>query len=87
MPGANLSVSKTDSGLSSQKFITKMANIVLISTTAILVRISNLFKMHKYLPSVLVELDNFDRHYSQYKHQDSPWIIGLAGIRQYEQCA
>ncbi|XP_028135243.2 putative gustatory receptor 28b [Diabrotica virgifera virgifera] len=63
MPEISLKLNSTleqTGALSSQKFITKMANIVLISIMSILVRFSNLIHMPKYLPPLLVEIQNVD---------------------------
>lgn len=64
MPEISSKLNKTTTrsgSLNSQKFITKMANIVLISFTAILVRLSNLIQMPKHLPEILKKFHAIDR--------------------------
>ncbi|KAG5888781.1 hypothetical protein JTB14_007057 [Gonioctena quinquepunctata] len=80
MPQISLGINQTvtDTSLSSQKFITKMANIVLISMSAISVRLWNLMKMHKVLPDLLKDLKTFDDIFRT-KNDDFVWILSLSG--------
>lgn len=68
----------TENLLKSQGFITKMTNIILISTAAIAVRISNLFQMHKILPALLKSVAQIDR-IVQRRNNDSVWILTFSG--------
>ncbi|CAG9859000.1 unnamed protein product [Phyllotreta striolata] len=66
----NATITDTIKDLSSQKFITKMANIVLISFTSILVRFSNLIQMPKHLPELLKNIYTLDRISLQANNRD-----------------
>lgn len=67
--------------LSSQKFITKMINLILISVTAILVRTAGLMNMHKKLPDLLDSIQSFDLSMlREYNHREYIRIMALAGI-------
>nr|CAI5845735.1 unnamed protein product [Callosobruchus analis] len=65
--------------LTSQKFITKMANIVLLSVTAILARTANTVQLPKVLPSLMEDIQNFDKMASG-SNKDFAWIFGLSVV-------
>ncbi|CAH1971681.1 unnamed protein product [Acanthoscelides obtectus] len=63
--------------LTSQKFITKMANIVLLSFTAILARLANTVQLPKIFPSLIEDIHDFDKMVFN-ANNDFAWNFGLS---------